>query len=75
MSNLPVSSFCIQIGSVPNLLFVSSTKAFSGWGYTHPKTVLGKLFCMIYASFGVPLYIVVIGSNGESFYSLSVRIH
>ncbi|KAL5253107.1 hypothetical protein ACHWQZ_G015765 [Mnemiopsis leidyi] len=45
-----------------------------GWGYTHPKTVLGKLFCMVYASFGVPLYIVVIGSNGQYIAHLAERL-
>ncbi|XP_048780012.2 two pore potassium channel protein sup-9-like [Ostrea edulis] len=36
-----------------------------GYGHSTPKTVPGKLFCMIYALVGIPLFLIMFQSVGE----------
>ena len=46
-----------------------------GYGHTVPKTNLGKLFCIIYATIGVPLAITSLQSIGERFNALVKYIY
>jgi hypothetical protein len=39
--------------------------SFSGYGHSTPKTMWGKLFTMLYASFGIPLGLVMFNSIGN----------
>ena len=41
------------------------TSAHQGFGYSTPKTVGGKVFCMFYALVGIPLNLIMFQSIGE----------
>ena len=41
--------------------------SFKGYGHSVPKTALGKILCICYAIFGVPLWLVTFQAMGERF--------
>lgn len=43
-----------------NLFFVTTTLTSIGYGANAPDSLLGRLFCMVYISLGIPLYLVTI---------------
>ena len=54
---------------------MSKLKYFSGYGHTHPVTVIGKMLCVAYALFGIPLTLMVLGGIGEKLSALSSKAH
>ena len=48
---------------------------YSGYGHTHPVTVIGKLLSIVYALFGIPLALIVLGGIGEKLSALSSKVH
>ena len=54
---------CLKIRALM-LLFYS---VLAGYGHSTPKTLGGKLFCICYATIGIPLNIVMFQSIGERF--------
>ena len=44
--------------------------SFSGYGHLSPETPGGKIFCMIFALFGIPLNIMILKLVGDRILSL-----
>jgi phosphatidylglycerophosphate synthase len=44
--------------------------SFSGYGHLSPETPGGKIFCMIFALFGIPLNIMILKLVGDRIVSL-----
>ncbi|XP_006821125.1 TWiK family of potassium channels protein 7-like [Saccoglossus kowalevskii] len=50
-----------------SLVFCVTVSTTIGYGYTAPVTMGGRIFCMIYATFGIPLMFVVLINVGSLF--------
>nr|XP_032820190.1 potassium channel subfamily K member 17-like [Petromyzon marinus] len=46
--------------------FVGTTVTTIGYGNLAPATVIGKVFCTIFATFGIPLNLVVLNKAGQA---------
>ncbi|XP_067937214.1 potassium channel subfamily K member 15-like [Watersipora subatra] len=57
----------IQWKFAGGLYFALSVITTIGYGHSTPKTLGGKLFCICYATIGIPLNIVMFQSIGERF--------
>lgn len=49
------------------ILFTIIIYCILGYGHTTPRTIGGKMFCIVYALLGIPLNIVMFQSIGERF--------
>ncbi len=47
----------------------------AGYGQTHPVTMFGKVLCVAYALFGIPLALMVLSGIGEKLSALSSKVH
>ena len=48
---------------------------FSGYGHTHPVTLMGKTLCIVYAILGIPLALFVLGGIGEKLSALREKVN
>ncbi|XP_077996517.1 TWiK family of potassium channels protein 7-like [Glandiceps talaboti] len=54
-----------------SLVFCTTVTTSIGYGYIAPVTMGGRIFCMIYATFGIPLMFVVLINVGSIFADLA----
>ncbi|EPB74674.1 fibronectin type III domain protein [Ancylostoma ceylanicum] len=43
-----------------HLLFIMSQPSFSGYGTDAPDSYVGRVFCLVYLFFGIPLYLITL---------------
>ena len=57
---------------IGSLYFCTVTVALIGYGHSTPRTVAGKMFCICYALFGIPVSLIMFQSVGEVLAEISV---
>ena len=75
--NMPaqIQNTLSQIPNMPaQIHYHKSQIPYPGYGHSTPKTIWGRLFTMFYASFGIPLGLVMFNSIGKLPFSNSLKI-
>ncbi|XP_072479747.1 potassium channel subfamily K member 18 [Notamacropus eugenii] len=58
-----------------SLFFCCTVVTTVGYGHIYPKTRLGKIVCMLYALFGIPLMFLVMATLGDALASIISKIY
>ena len=64
-----------SVSRVVNEYTVNDLLLFSGYGHLAPSTVGGRVFCMIFALFGIPLNLMVLRHIGDRVNQVISFIH
>ncbi|CAB3398799.1 unnamed protein product [Caenorhabditis bovis] len=65
----PLSNF------TSNLFFAATTLTSIGYGIDAPESLLGRIFCLIYLFFGIPLYLITIADLAKFCTELMNRVY
>ena len=64
----------LSLGPSPTVALLISLSSSSGYGNVAPKTPAGRLFCVFYGLFGVPLCLTWISALGKFFGGRAKRL-
>jgi hypothetical protein len=63
----------IQVSSHPENMPFSFSVSFTGYGNIAPSTEGGKIFCILYAIFGIPLFGFLLAGVGDQLGTIFVK--